>query len=92
MDNRIKEQQLGLLADRTSCKRFLANQFRFFIKCVGIRFGGAVATDWPGSHGDGEGPGGNDSIEASEGGVESNLFGSPRGFSDVERLCLPGII
>lgn len=28
MENRIKEQQLGLFADRTSCHKFLANQFR----------------------------------------------------------------
>jgi hypothetical protein len=28
MENRLKEQQLGLFADRTSCHRFLANQFR----------------------------------------------------------------
>ena len=27
-ENRIKEQQLGLFADRTSCHRFVANQFR----------------------------------------------------------------
>ena len=27
-ENRIKEQQLGLFADRTSCHAFLANQFR----------------------------------------------------------------
>jgi hypothetical protein len=31
MENRIKEQQLGLFADRTSCHRFLANQFRLFL-------------------------------------------------------------
>ncbi|MCG8430468.1 MAG: IS1380 family transposase, partial [Candidatus Omnitrophica bacterium] len=28
MENRIKEQQLGLFADRTSCHKFLSNQFR----------------------------------------------------------------
>lgn len=28
MENRIKEQQLYLYADRTSCSRFVANQFR----------------------------------------------------------------
>ena len=28
MENRIKEQQLDMFADRTSCHRFLANQFR----------------------------------------------------------------
>jgi hypothetical protein len=31
MENRIKEQQLDLFADRTSCHRFRANQFRLFL-------------------------------------------------------------
>jgi len=31
MENRIKEQQLGLFADRTSCHDFLANQFRVLL-------------------------------------------------------------
>jgi len=31
MENRIKEQQLDLFADRTSCHRFLANQFRLLV-------------------------------------------------------------
>ncbi len=31
MENRIKEQQLMLFADRTSCQRFLANQFRLLL-------------------------------------------------------------
>jgi hypothetical protein len=31
MENRIKEKQLGLFADRTSCHRFLANQFRLLL-------------------------------------------------------------
>ncbi len=30
-ENRIKEQQLGLFADRTSCHDFLANQFRVLV-------------------------------------------------------------
>ena len=30
-ENRIKEQQLGLFADRTSCSKFLANQFRLLL-------------------------------------------------------------
>ena|GEM_PF-210377 len=30
-ENYIKEQQLGLFADRTSCHRFLANQFRVLL-------------------------------------------------------------
>jgi len=48
MENRIKEQQLGLFADRTSCHDFLANQFRVllsaaayvlmeFVRRVGVR-------------------------------------------------------
>jgi hypothetical protein len=31
MENRIKEQQLGLFADRTSCHVFVANQFRLLL-------------------------------------------------------------
>ena len=31
MENRIKEQQLDLFADRTSCHGFLANQFRLLL-------------------------------------------------------------
>jgi hypothetical protein len=31
MENRIKEQQLGLFADRTSCHKFIANQFRLML-------------------------------------------------------------
>lgn len=31
MENRIKEQQLGLFADRTSCSDFVANQFRLLL-------------------------------------------------------------
>ncbi|HEY0796928.1 MAG TPA: IS1380 family transposase [Acidisarcina sp.] len=31
MENRIKEQQLGLFAGRTSCQKFVANQFRLLL-------------------------------------------------------------
>jgi hypothetical protein len=31
MENRIKEQQLGLFAGRTSCHAFAANQFRLLL-------------------------------------------------------------
>lgn len=34
MENRIKEQQLMLYADRTSCHRFLANQFRLLLSAA----------------------------------------------------------
>ena len=32
--NRIKEQQLGLFADRTSCHDFVANQFRVLLSAA----------------------------------------------------------
>ncbi len=34
MENRIKEQQLCLFADRTSCSRFMANQFRLMLSSL----------------------------------------------------------
>lgn len=34
MENRIKEQQLGLFADRTSCTSFQANQFRVLLSAA----------------------------------------------------------
>ena len=33
-ENRIKEQQLGLFADRTSCHAFIANQFRVLLSAA----------------------------------------------------------
>lgn len=35
MENRIKEQQLGLFADRTSCHIWWANQFRLLLASLG---------------------------------------------------------
>ena len=34
MENRIKEAQLGLFADRTSCHNFIANQFRLLLSSL----------------------------------------------------------
>ena len=34
MENRIKEQQMCLFADRTSCTRFMANQFRLMLSSL----------------------------------------------------------
>jgi hypothetical protein len=51
MENRIKEQQLGLFADRTSCHRFVANQFRVLLAAAAyvlvahIRRVGLVGTE-----------------------------------------------
>jgi len=35
MENRIKEQQLDLFADRTSCHRWWPNQFRLLLLSLG---------------------------------------------------------
>lgn len=51
MENRIKEQQLCLFADRTSCTDFMANQFRLilasfaYVLVDGIRRLGLAGTD-----------------------------------------------
>lgn len=51
MENRIKEQQLCLFADRTSCTRFMANQFRLLLSTFayvlvdGIRRIGLAGTE-----------------------------------------------
>ena len=55
MENRIKEQQLYLFSDRTSCTDFMANQFRLLLSAFayvlvdGIRrlaLGGTEAARW----------------------------------------------
>lgn len=52
MENRIKEQQLCLFADRTSCSRLLANQLRLLLSTFayvlldGVRRLGLAGTEW----------------------------------------------
>jgi hypothetical protein len=52
MENRIKEQQLMLFADRTSCHKFLANQFRLLLSAAAyvlveaVRRLGLAGTEW----------------------------------------------
>ncbi len=52
MENRIKEQQLDLFADRTSCHRFVANQFRVLLAAAAyvlmahVRRVGCAGTAW----------------------------------------------
>lgn len=52
MENRIKEQQLCLFADRTSCSDMLANQFRLLLSTFayvlvdGLRRLALAGTDW----------------------------------------------
>ena len=53
MENRIKEQQLGLFADRTSSRKLQANQLRLYFSLVRLRDAAAVAP--VGAGGDGVG-------------------------------------
>ena len=52
MENRIKEQQLMLFADRTSCHAFLANQFRLllssaaYVLMASLRRTALAGTEW----------------------------------------------
>lgn len=52
MENRIKEQQLGLFADRTSCHRWWPNQLRLLLSTLayvlvdGLRRLGLAETEW----------------------------------------------
>lgn len=52
MENRLKEQQLDLFADRTSCHRFLANQFRLLLSSAAyvlvqaLRRTALAGTEW----------------------------------------------
>lgn len=52
MENRIKEQQLALFADRTSCHRWWANQFRLLLSAMAytlmeaLRRLGCAGTEW----------------------------------------------
>lgn len=52
MENRIKEAQLGLFADRTSCQYFAANQFRLLLAALAyilierLRALGLSGTEW----------------------------------------------
>ncbi len=52
MENRIKEQQLMLFADRTSCQKFLANQWRLLLSAAAyvlveaVRRLGLAGTGW----------------------------------------------
>ncbi len=88
MENRIKEQQLDLFADRTSCHRFLANQFRLLLSSVAyILIQTLRRTALPGT--DLEHAGGDDSAQAVQGGSEGRGDRSARGVAPGDQLPVP---
>ena len=65
MENRIKEQQLDLFADRTSTATMRANQLRLDFATFASH--GGDSEGWPGRHRGGQGAGRDDSDETSQG-------------------------
>ena len=80
MENRIKEQQLCLFADRTSCATMRANQLRLWLSSVAYTLAGGVAAVRPARHGDGAGALRHDPVEA----VEIGSVGADHGSSGVD--------
>ena len=64
-ENRIKEQQLDLFADRTSCHRFAGESVPVALEFGGVRAGAGVASD---------GAGGTELAEAQVGTIRLKLF------------------
>ena len=54
MENRIKEQQLDLFADRTSCHRWWPNQFRLMLSYFGLHAAGSHPASGLEGHGAGQ--------------------------------------
>ena len=75
MENRIKEQQLDLFADRTSCHRFLANQFRLLLSSAAYVLVQALRRDGVAGDGPRESSGQDDPTEAPEGRGEGRRLG-----------------
>ncbi len=89
MENRIKEQQLGLFADRTSCSGWWANQFRLLLSGALRALGNhpARGTSW---HRAGPCTGEHDPIEALEDWCSHPAQYTPHSVALLRRLCLPG--
>ena len=92
MENRIKEQQLDLFADRTSCHRFLANQFRLLLSSAAYVLVQALRRIALAGDGAGDGPGGDDSAEVVQGRGEGGAIGSPGRVPPGQQLPVPGAL
>ena len=92
MENRIKEQQLDLFADRTSCHDFLANQFRLLLELGGLRAVPGPAADGVAGDGPGAGTGRDDPAEASEGGGAGGGLGPSGGLPSGQQLPVHGAV
>jgi len=89
MENRIKEQQLMLFANRASCHSFLANQFRLLLSSAAYA-GGDPAANRPGGDRTGHGPGKHHSAEALQGRRPGGGQRPPRRAPSLDRLSAAG--
>jgi hypothetical protein len=80
---------LDLFADRTSCHRFVANQFRLLLSSAAYVL--VQALRWTALAGTelGRGTGGNDPPEVVQGGGAGGGDGASGGVSPVEQLPVP---
>ena len=91
MENRIKEQQLDLFADRTSCHRFLANQFRLLLSSAAyvlvqsLRRMALAGTELA------QAAGGDDPAEVVQGRGAGGGDGASGGVPPGEQLPVPGV-
>ena len=90
MENRIKEQQLDLFADRTSTATMRANQLRLDFATFASH--GGDSEGWPGRHRGGQGAGRNDSDETSQGRRLHPHFGSKGSALVFVGLALEGSV
>jgi len=91
-ENRIKEQQLGLFADRTRCHKFLANPFRLLLASAAYELLEASATRGPEGYATGPSPGRYPSRQVAEGRDSRHGFGTSCGPAPVQLLSLPAAL
>ena len=89
MENRIKEQQLELFADRTSCHRFLANQFRLLLSSAAYVLVQAMRRTALAGTELAQGAGGDDPAEVVQGGGAGGGDGAAGGVPPGEQLPVP---
>ena len=87
-ENRIKEQQLELFADRTSTATMYANQLRLYFSSVAYMMMETHAPDRVERHRSGQGPVQHDSFEATQNRRPGSGHGTPGVVPYGERLSL----
>ena len=90
MENRIKEQQLALFADRTSCHKWWPNQFRLILSSLAYTLIATIPPAGAEGHHDGPGSGGHYPPQAPEDRRRRHTQHPPRPPPSLQRLPVPG--